>query len=103
MAALVVSGLLFAAAAPALGKIVEVTDTLPDHSVPFVVRHLEGPKVQLADDVFRTLTNVDTTADGSGNPTAAGFSMLLSNGKPNDAVPPHYVRLAARLVAHTLD
>ncbi|CAK4032795.1 Hypothetical predicted protein [Lecanosticta acicola] len=87
MARLFIAGLL---AVPALAKIAEVADTLPDHSRPFVVRHLEGQKVQLADDVFRTLTNINTTANASANPVAAGFSMLLSSGKPNDAVPPHY-------------
>jgi hypothetical protein len=71
-----------ASAAYTSAKIIEVSDTLPLSSVPYVVRHLDGPKVLLADDVFRFLTNE----------TADGFSMLLCNGKPNAAVPPHYVR-----------
>lgn len=83
--------LLLAAFAPSvLSKVIEVTDALPDGAVPFVVRHLEGPKVLLADDVFRTLADTKNTISGSANAVAAGFSMLLTNGKPNDAVPPHY-------------
>lgn len=74
----------------------DVTDTLPSSPVPFVVRHMEGPKVLLADDVFRRLTDVKTTATGQANSSAAGFSMLLSNGKPNQAVPPHYVSITSR-------
>lgn len=84
--------LAIAAAPYSLAKIVEVSDTLPTSPVPYVVRHLEGPKVLLADDVFRFLTNENTTGTGQANETAYGFSMLLSSGKPNDAVPPHYVR-----------
>ncbi|KAK5128550.1 hypothetical protein LTR85_003221 [Meristemomyces frigidus] len=71
-------------------KVFEVTDSLPNSPIPYVVRHLEGPKVQLADDVFRTLTDTATTSNGSSDPVAAGFSMLLTNGKPNQIVPPHY-------------
>lgn len=82
---------LAALACCSYAKVFEVADTLPDSPVPYVVRHLDGPKVQLADDVFRTLTNINTTSDGSSNPVAAGFSMLLTNGKPNQIVPPHYV------------
>jgi len=72
-------------------KVVEVTDKLPLSPVPYVVRHLEGPKVLLADDVFRFLSDEKTTGTGQANDTANGFSMLLCNGKPNDAVPAHYV------------
>lgn len=83
---------LAAALAPSvLSKVIEVTDALPDGPVPFVVRHLDGPKVLLADDVFRTLADTKNTVSGSANAVAAGFSLLLTNGKPNDAVPPHYV------------
>jgi hypothetical protein len=78
-------------------KIIEVFDTLPLSPVPYVVRHLDGPKVLLADDVFRFLSNENTTGTGQANETAYGFSMLLSNGKPNDAVPPHYVRRHPRI------
>jgi len=85
---------LAAALAPAAFAILEVSDTLPTSPVPYVVRHLDGPKVLLADDVFRFLTNENTTGTGQRNESAYGFSMLLSNGKPNDAVPPHYVRQA---------
>jgi hypothetical protein len=86
---------LAAALAPsAFAKIIEVSDTLPTSPVPYVVRHLDGPKVLLADDVFRFLSNENTTGTGQRNETAFGFSMLLSNGKPNDAVSPHYVRLS---------
>ena len=77
-------------------KVIEVSDTLPLSPVPYVVRHLEGPKVLLADDVFRFLTNENTTGTGQANETAYGFSMLLSNGMPNAAVPPHYVSSKAR-------
>jgi hypothetical protein len=86
--------LTLAAASAALSsaKVVEVSDTLPTSPVPYVVRHLEGPKVLLADDVFRFLANENTTCTGQANETAYGFSMLLTNGKPNDAVPAHYVR-----------
>lgn len=72
-------------------KVLEVNDTLPTSPVPYVVRHLDGPKLQLAGDVFRPLTDVATTANGSNYTDANGFSMLLSSGKPNEAVPPHYV------------
>lgn len=72
-------------------KVIEVSDTLPLSPVPYVVRHLDGPKVLLADDVFRFLSDEKTTGTGQANDTANGFSMLLCNGKPNDAVPPHYV------------
>lgn len=83
---------LTAALAPlTFAAILEVSNTLPSSPVPYVVRHLDGPKVLLADDVFRFLTNENTTSTGQANETASGFSMLLSNGKPNDAVPPHYV------------
>lgn len=81
---------LVALAAVVSGKVVEVTTELPSSPVPYIVRNLEGPKILLADDIFRTLTNVDTTTTGSGNGSAGGFTMLRSNGKPNDAVPPHY-------------
>jgi len=84
---------LGALAACTQGKVLEVTDTLPSSPIPFVVRHMEGPKVLLADDVFRRLTDAKTTATGQANSSAAGFSMLLSNGKPNQAVPPHYVSI----------
>jgi len=85
--------LLAAALAPAaLAKFTVVGDSLPASPVPYIVRHLDGPKVLLADDVFRFLTNQNTTGTGQANETAYGFSMLLSNGKPNDAVPAHYVR-----------
>ena len=80
-----------ASAACSSAKVVEVTDTLPTSPLPYVVRHLDGPKVLLADDVFRFLSNENTTGTGQANETAYGFSMLLSNGKPNAAVPPHYV------------
>lgn len=96
---------LFLAAASAAGssaKIVEVADALPTSPVPYVVRHLEGPKVLLADDVFRFLTNENTTSTGQVNETASGFSMLLSNGKPNAAVPPHYVSADIWIVRETL-
>lgn len=73
-------------------KVIEVSNTLPNGPVPYVVRHLEGPKLLLADDVFRPLTDVATTSTGSSNSVAGGFGMLLSNGKPNQMVPPHYVR-----------
>jgi hypothetical protein len=88
------NSLAFAAASAAYtsAKIIEVSDTLPLSPVPYVVRHLDGPKVLLADDVFRFLSNENTTGTGQANETAYGFSMLLTNGKPNDAVPPHYVR-----------
>lgn len=72
-------------------KVIEVSDTLPLLPEPYVVRHLDGPKVLLADDVFRFLSDEKTTGTGQANDTANGFSMLLCNGKPNDAVPPHYV------------
>ena len=72
-------------------KIIEVSDTLPLSPVPYVVRHLNGPKYLLADDVFRFLSDENTTGTGQANETADGFSMLLCNGKPNDAVPAHYV------------
>ena len=78
-------------AAYSSAKVIEVSDTLPLSPVPYVVRHLDGPKVLLADDVFRFLSNENTTGSGQTNDTANGFSMLLCNGKPNDAVPPHYV------------
>ena len=78
-------------AAYSSAKVIEVSDTLPVSPVPYVVRHLDGPKVLLADDVFRFLSNENTTGTGQANETADGFSMLLCNGKPNDAVPPHYV------------
>jgi hypothetical protein len=81
-----------ASAAYTSAKIIEVSDTLPLSPVPYVVRHLDGPKVLLADDVFRFLSNENTTSTGQTNETADGFSMLLCNGKPNAAVPPHYVR-----------
>jgi hypothetical protein len=84
--ALAVSSVAYTAA-----KVVEVTDTLPSSPVPYVVRHLDGPKVLLADDVFRFLSDEATTGTGQANDSANGFSMLLCNGKPNDAVPPHYV------------
>ena len=84
--------LILAFASLSLARIIEVSDTLPLSPVPYVVRHLDGPKVLLADDVFRLLTNENTTGTGQANETAFGFSMLLSNGKPNDAVPAHYVR-----------
>lgn len=74
-----------------LAAILEVSNTLPSSLTPYVVRHLDGLKMLLADDVFRFLTNENTTGIGQVNETANGFSMLLSNGKPNDAVPPHYV------------
>jgi hypothetical protein len=80
-----------ASAAYTSAKIIEVSDTLPLSPVPYVVRHLDGPKVLLADDVFRFLSNENTTGTGQANETAYGFSMLLTDGKPNDAVPPHYV------------
>lgn len=96
--------LLLAAFAPAvLSKVIEVTDSLPDGAVPFVVRHLEGPKVLLADDVFRTLADTKNTINGSANTVAAGFSMLLTNGKPNDAVPPHYVSISLHMHLHFAD
>ena len=78
-------------AAYSSAKVIEVSDTLPLSPVPYVVRHLDGPKVLLADDVFRFLSDEKTTGTGQANDTANGFSMLLCNGKPNDAVPPHYV------------
>ena len=78
-------------AAYSSAKVIEVSDSLPLSPVPYVVRHLDGPKVLLADDVFRFLSDEKTTGTGQANDTANGFSMLLCNGKPNDAVPPHYV------------
>jgi hypothetical protein len=83
--------LAVSSAAYSSAKVIEVSDTLPLSPVPYVVRHLDGPKVLLADDVFRFLSDEKTTGTGQANDTANGFSMLLCNGKPNDAVPPHYV------------
>lgn len=74
-------------------KVFEVNDTLPTSPIPYVIRHLDGPKLLLADDVFRSLTDIATTSTGSNNTAADGFGMLLTNGKPNQAVPPHYVRV----------
>lgn len=80
-----------ASASSSLAKVIEVADNLPTSPVTYFVPHLEGPKVLLADDVFRFLANQNTTGTGQVNETAYGFSMLLTDGKPNDAVPAHYV------------
>lgn len=80
-----------ASASSSLAKVIEVADTLPTSPVTYFVPHLEGPKVLLADDVFRFLANQNTTGTGQVNETAYGFSMLLTDGKPNAAVPAHYV------------
>lgn len=85
-------------AAYSSAKVIEVSDTLPLSPVPYVIRHLDGPKVLLADDVFRFLSNENTTGSGQVNETANGFSMLLCSGKPNDAVPPHYVSIGLQIL-----
>jgi hypothetical protein len=90
--------LAVSSAAYSSAKVIEVSDTLPLSPVPYVVRHLDGPKVLLADDVFRFLSDEKTTGTGQANDTANGFSMLLCNGKPNDAVPPHYVSNGLQII-----
>ena len=81
-----------------LARVFEVSNTLPSSPTPYVVRHLDGPKFLLADDVFRTLTNAATTTNGSGNDAANGFSILLTNGKVDQIAPPHYVRSHFNLI-----
>lgn len=49
---------------------------------PYVLRNLDGTKLQLADDVFRILVSNESSG--------GAFTLLGTNGKQNEIVPVHY-------------